>query len=99
MRIILTLAVLTGQRESEVAGALASELQLDTANPRWRIPSERMKRKNREQIVPLTTQAMALFKRAIELGNGSAYVFPADTTRTRIGQEPRRPHINGESVS
>jgi integrase len=59
MRIILKLAVLTGQRESEVAGALASELHLDTANPRWRIPSERMKRKNREQIVPLSTQAVA----------------------------------------
>jgi integrase len=99
MRIILKLAVLTGQRESEVAGALASELTLDTANPRWRIPSERMKRKNREQIVPLTTQAVALFKRAIELSNGSAYVFPADMSRARIGTETRTPHIHGESVS
>lgn len=52
---------------AEVPGALASELQLDTANPKWRIPSDRMKRKNREQIVPLSTQAVALFRRALEL--------------------------------
>jgi integrase len=99
MRLILKLAILTGQRESEVAGALTSELQLDTANPKWRIPSERMKRKNREQIVPLSTQAVALFRRAIELSPGSRHVFPADTTRARVGRNPRRPHINGESVS
>ena len=33
MRIILKLALLTDQRESEVAGALSAELQLDSANP------------------------------------------------------------------
>lgn len=99
MRIILKLAMLTGQRESEVAGALTAELQLDASNPRWRIDSERMKRKNREQIVPLSDQAAALFKKAIQLSGGSAYVFPADIARVRVGHEPRRPHIHGESVS
>ena len=99
MRIILKLAILTCQRESEVAGALVAELKLERANPLWRIPSERMKRKNREQIVPLSTQAAELFKRAVALSNGSPYVFPADKSRTRIGKTPRKPHINGESVS
>lgn len=99
MRLILKLAILTGQRESEVAGALVAELQLDTGNPRWRIPSERMKRKNREQIVPLSAQAVRLFKRAVELCDGSPYVFPADVSRVKLGEKPRRPHINGESVS
>jgi integrase len=109
MRIILKLTVLTGQRESEVAGAIVSELQLDTANPKWRIPSERMKRKNREQILPLSTQAVALFKRALELkadaeretpeSEKALHVFPADKTRAKIGKETRTPHINGESVS
>jgi integrase len=99
MRIILKLAVLTGQRESEVAGAIVTELQLDAANPKWRIPSERMKRKNREQIVPLSRQAVVLFKRAIELSNGSHYAFPADMSRARTGTQTRVPHINGESVS
>jgi integrase len=109
MRIILKLTVLTGQREGEVAGAIVFELRLDTANPKWRIPSERMKRKNREQIVPLSTQAVALFKRALELkadaerdtheGEKAVHVFPADTTRAKTGRETRTPHINGESVS
>jgi integrase len=108
MRVILKIALLTAQRESEVAGALVSELQLDTVNPKWRIPSERMKKKNREQIVPLSTQAAALFKRALESKaeaerdtpdtDKSEYVFPADTTRAKIGRETRKPHINGESV-
>jgi integrase len=99
MRIILKLALLTSQRESEVAGALVAELKLDTANPMWRIPSVRMKRRNREQIVPLSTQAVALFKRAIELNDGSPYAFPADKSRTRMCKTPRKPHIHGESVS
>jgi integrase len=99
MRLILKLALLTGQRESEVAGARTAELQLSTGNPKWRIPSERMKRKNREQIVPLSLQAAALFKKAVELSGGSDYVFPADKSRARNGVETRTPHIHGESVS
>jgi integrase len=50
-------------------------------------------------IVPLSTHAVALFKRAVELSNGSRYVFPADTLRVRKGKEARMPHIHGESVS
>ena len=52
-----------------------------------------MKRKNREQIVPLSTQAVALFKCALELKaeaerdtperDKSEYAFPADVTRVR----------------
>jgi integrase len=99
MRIILKLNALVAQRVGEICGAQVSELQLDTANPKWRIPSERMKRKNREQIVPLSKQAVVLFKRAIELSEGSQFLFPADTKRTEVGKETRKPHINRESVS
>ena len=96
MRIVLKLAVLTGQRrESEIAGAVAKELRLTESNPTWRIPSERMKRKNREQIVPLSTQAATLFEQALSMNLGSAYVFPAHT----LTPQSRKPHINGESVS
>ncbi len=70
MRILLKLALLTGQRNSEVAGARISELTLDSANPMWRIPGERMKRKNREQVVPLSPLAAKLFGRAVEVGAG-----------------------------
>ena len=37
MRIILKLAILTGLRESEVAGCRTSEIQLDGPLPRWTI--------------------------------------------------------------
>lgn len=93
MRIILRLCVLTGQRRSEVAGALVSELRLAGANPTWRIQSVRMKKKNREQIVPLSAQAAELFETALKTSM-DGYVFPAYTDSTA-----RLPHINGESVS
>jgi integrase len=99
MRILLKLGLLTLQRNSEVAGARLSELEaIDTANPRWRIPGERMKRKNREQVVPLSPQAAALFKRAIELAKGSEYVFPGRSQGRQNGVW-RDEHIGQESVS
>ena len=99
VRLILKLAVLTGQRNSEVAGAERSELRLDGANPMWRIPSERMKARGREQIVPLSKQAAALFARALELaGDDAAYVFPG-TTHGRRNKTRRAEHIAQESVS
>src|SRR5262245_37021115 len=51
MRILLKLAILTGQRNSEVAGAMRSELHIGptVATPHWRIPRSRMKRKRGKQ--------------------------------------------------
>jgi len=67
MRLILQLAVLTGQRRTEVAGARLSELHgLDGEAPIWIIPGDTNKRgkiiegkdeKRREQRVPLSAQA------------------------------------------
>lgn len=95
MRTILRLCVLTGQRRANVAGALVSELRLDDANPTWRIKSERMKKKaNGEQIVPLSRQAVELFREACK-GSMDGYVFPALSG----GGNTRTPHINPESVS
>jgi integrase len=103
MRIVLKLGLLTGQRENEVVGARIAELDLASANPTWRIPGKRMKRKEREQIVPLSMQAAALFKRAVELGGdrakSSGFVFPASLERVAIGRDPRVPHMHRESVS
>ena len=71
----MQLAILTAQRRTEVAGARLSELQgLDTSNPVWVIPGDVNKRgkiiegrtKNgREQKVPLSSEAAALFRKAI----------------------------------
>jgi integrase len=109
MRILLKLAILTGLRKSEVAGGRTSEIRLDGPAPRWtitrtvsragQIVEGRMKRKRRDHVVPLTPQVVALLRRALELNVGSEFIFPADVTRTPTGKEPRKPHINGESVS
>jgi integrase len=109
MRIIFKLAILTGLRESEVAGGRISEILLTGTSPRWTIMRTvsragqriegRMKRKHRSHMLPLAPQVVALLRRALELNCGSEYIFPADLTRTRPGRTPRKPHINGESVS
>lgn len=99
-RLIIKLAILTGQRNSEVAGAEASELVgLNSANPRWDIPARRMKRKSEDQHVPLVPQAVALFSQALELARGSQYVFPGVTQGRRRGREWRQEHIGQETVS
>jgi integrase len=109
MRLIIQLAIVTGQRRTEVAGARLSELHdLDTDNAVWVIPGDVNKRgkiiegrtKNgREQRVPLSTQAAALFRKAIALSDSNEFVFPADLARVKIGKDPRAPHIHGESVT
>lgn len=98
MRLILKLAILTGQRNTEVCGAHKSELHLDVANPRWIIPGKRMKRKNEDQAVYLSKQATELFKRALELSSDKMFVFPGSSQGRRKG-EWRQPHIAQESVS
>ena len=99
MRIILKLAVITGQRNSEVAGAERSELRLDGPTPRWTTPARRMKRKTDDQIIPLSTQAAALFARAVELAGESPFVFPGSTQGRRQDRAWRAEHIGQESVS
>jgi integrase len=111
MRAIIKLAILTGQRRTEVAGARVSELRLDDETPVWIIPGDINKRgkiiegrtKNgREQIVPLSIQAVAIFREALDSKSRdpkSDFVFPARTSAVKIGKEPRTAHINGESVT
>ena len=101
MRLILKLAILTGQRNSEVAGARVAELHIDpsVANPYWQIPAARMKRKeDRDQYVFLSHQARDLFAEAVALASGSEFVFPA-TTHGRHVEGVERQHITQESVS
>ena len=100
MRLILKLAMLTGQRNSEVAGARPSELHIDqsVANPYWHIPGARMKRKDRDQYVFLSKQARELFAQAAELAGNSEFAFPA-TTHGRQVEDQKREHITQESVS
>jgi len=102
MRIVLKLVILTGQRETEVVGAKVSEVVLDVGNPLWRISRGRMKNKKREQVVPLSEEAAALFAGALEIGGErtakTGYVFPASLERVKLGKEPRTPHMHRQSV-
>lgn len=104
MRLLLKLAILTGQRNSEVAGARRSELHIGAtvATPHWRIPRARMKRKKgkQDQFVFLSTQAAALFQEALGLaGDDSDYVFPAQPRGRQSQQTIEQEHISQESVS
>ena len=100
-RVILKLAVLTGQRLGEVAGAQVSELRLEGPAPRWTIPASRMKRKGKDaQLVPLSRQAVALFNQAVELASarGSVHVFPGYTSG-RVGGEWKTLHVSRQTAT
>jgi integrase len=99
VKTVVRLAILTCQRRAEVAGMRMTELSgLDTARPRWLIPGNRMKRKDRDQLVPLSPQAADIIRGALPHAQNGC-VFPADMRRVRFGSTPRVPHINPESVS
>ena len=99
VKAIVRLAILTGQRRSEVTGMRISELSgLETDKPRWLIPGERMKRKDRDQLVPLSRQAAAIISSVIDHAENGC-VFPADRGRVAFGVTPRLPHIHPESIS
>jgi integrase len=95
---ILRLAVLVGQRNSEVCGARQAELRgLDGDSPQWRIPAVRMKRKTgRDQIIPLSHQAAAIFRDALATAGESEFVFPGSTHGR---QQNRTQHIARGTVS
>ena len=108
MRLILKLALLTGQRRSEVAGVCRSELNLDAAKPMWTIAGDTRSRgkvvegrtKNgKEQVLPLSTQAVALLREALAECADRVHLFPAHMGSVKFGKHPRTAHINGESVS
>lgn len=71
--IAAELLVLTCVRKAELLGAKTTEIDLD--NAQWRIPAARMKN-SLDHVVPLSNQALELFREAISLNFGSNYVFP-----------------------
>lgn len=76
-RIALQLSPYVFVRPGELRRAEWSELDLDAAE--WRIPAAKMKGR-REHIVPLSEQAVALFRAAQELTGHWKYVFPSIRT-------------------
>lgn len=89
--IAVRLIFLTAQRPLQVSGMRLDELvSLDGDKPRWDLPASRMKR-NKPHSVPLSAEAVAHIKRAIELRydwqKDSPFVFPAP----RSSDDPNEP--------
>lgn len=76
----LKLAPLLFARPGELRHAEWSELDFDNAE--WRIPAEKMKMRI-VHIVPLSKQAIAIFKDIQPLTGRDKYVFPSNRTVTR----------------
>jgi integrase len=76
LALALKLSLVTGQRISEVAGAALSEFYLRSDSPVWTIPARRTKNKKAPHRVPLSPLALKLIEEALELGNGSRWLFP-----------------------
>jgi integrase len=100
LRLIFRLALLTGQRRSEVAGMQKCEIRQD--DRLWILPGDRMEngqtihgrtKNRRDHIVPLTDAAMDVVSKAISLSGESEFVFPSPVRDGRVG------HIHGEAVS
>ena len=75
-REAMLFTLLTWCRTSETRFAAWTEFEdLDGNTPLWRIPGERMKM-DREHIVPLSAQAVALLRRRMRADNHENLVFP-----------------------
>ena len=99
VRNIIRLAILTGQRNSEVAGMEVAELKnLDTATPRWDIQVRRMKRKSADQYVPLSKQAAEIVRSALDSSSNGVHVFQGASKGRRKGKWLQG-HIAQKSVS
>lgn len=84
-RAALTFTLLTWARTNETRLATWDEFEgLDGAEPIWRVPAERMKMQ-REHIVPLPRQVVALLK-AVRAFSTGAYVFGGDKVEQPISQ-------------
>ena len=73
-RIALELLLHTFVRKSELIQATWEEVDLDAAE--WRIPAHRMKMRE-PHVVPLSRQAVELFRKAKAFASGSRFVFPS----------------------
>jgi integrase len=76
-RIALELLLLTFTRKSELIRATWDEIDLEEAE--WRVPAQRMKMRE-AHVIPLSTQAVALFKQQQPLASRSKFVFPSMTS-------------------
>ena len=75
---ILRLALITGQRRSEITEAPKTELDLSGADPSWTIAGMRAKNSVMHRV-PLTPMAVEAFSAAVA-DSGTTFVFPGRAT-------------------
>jgi integrase len=80
---IVRLALLTGLRCTEIAATRKVEVDLTSASPVLTIPRGRAKNRNKHQV-PLSPQAAALFRKAIEKSESNEFVFPGERGASHI---------------
>jgi integrase len=82
----LKLLILTFVRTSELRFARWAEFEgLDSTEPLWRIPAERMKMR-RDHLIPLPPQAVVVIDALRRRTGNSEYLFPAKTKREVISE-------------
>jgi integrase len=84
-RAALLFTLLIWARTNETRLATWDEFEgFDTPEPLWRVPADRMKME-REHLVPLFSQTVALLKVLREIGK-TGHVFPGDKPALPISQ-------------
>lgn len=78
-RLALKLVLVTAQRPGEIRRCRVDALRLEGPEPFWLLREEETKARRRH-LVPLSSLAVDLFSKAIELGGGT-YVFPSPEDR------------------
>jgi integrase len=85
-KLALQFTLLTMVRTQETRFAKWNEFErLDSDEPLWRLSSERMKM-NREHLVPIARQTVAILRRLKELNPDSQHPFTADTRTSVISE-------------
>lgn len=73
-QLALELMTLTFLRTKELRGAEWAEI--DVNNSVWIVPSDRMKKKRHEHLVPLAPQALKILSELKTIGGDSRFIFP-----------------------
>ncbi len=86
---ILRLALITGQRRTEITEAEIAELTLESGDPAWTIAGARTKNGVLHRL-PLTPMALDIFTAATITNPKSRYVFPGDSKKP-VRKDGRKP--------
>ena len=73
--LALKLALVTGQRISEIVGIERGELMMDGLTPTWTVPAARTKNKKTNRV-PLSALAVSVIEEAKQLSPNSRWLFP-----------------------